>query len=375
MRVLMLSGRFYPLGNGTEHQALALSLALAERGLDVSVVTARFRGLTPASTVHGIRVDRLPYAPDRRPLRRLAKYTFMVALTSYLFRRLRAIDILHCHMAEFTIIPAVLASRRFGRPVIVKIASPAELALGSAGELGPLVARMLAQAAAVVAPSRQIERQLAEQGYRSGVYIPNGVDIHRFHPPEPAQRLAARARLGISPDTLLVGSMGRLAVEKALDLLVHAWMVSKLPKLGGRLCLAGTGPQEGTLRSLVAAAGDLAQSVQFVGQVDPVEYLHALDVFVLPSRYEGLPNALLEAMACGVACVVSQIGGTQDLIEHGLSGLMVPVAQVSSLAAALEELTSASLREGLGNAAKSRARRTFSLEAVASQYHELYERL
>lgn len=384
MQVLMLAFRFYPLGDGTERQALALSHALQRQGVGVSVATARFRGLSTADVLDGVGVDRLLYAPDRRRLRRLANYTYLGALGRHLLRRADAVDLFHCHMATFHIIPAILAGRHLGRPVVVKIAcagSDGDVArlrrfrADPAGELGRLTALLLHRASAIIAPSTEIYRELTAQGYRRVHRLPNGVDIQRFRPATSVERDQARSELGLPPNTLLVGFMGRLEKQKAVDVLITAWLRSSLPSHGALLCIAGVGQEEAALRRALDGLGDATRSVRFLGRVEPTLFLRALDMFVLPSRFEGMPNVLLEAMASGLACVGTRIGGTEDLIRDGISGLLVAADQVSPLVAALEHLSNPELRGRLSGGARLRAATEFSLDGVAQRYRELYREL
>src|SRR5204863_9032231 len=173
--------------------------------------------------------------------------------------------------------------------------------------------------------------ELLQQGFRTVHHIPNGVDADLFHPASGDERARARQSLGLSRDALVFGYLGRLHVEKGVELLLQAWLASRLPAGGATLCLAGDGPQENELRSLVAQRGG-GGSVRFLGRVEPSSYLHALDAFALTSPYDGLPNALLEAMASGLACLGTRTGGIVDLLGSGESGLLVPAGQVQPLA-------------------------------------------
>jgi glycosyltransferase involved in cell wall biosynthesis len=292
--------------------------------------------------------------------------------------------VLHCHMAGFHIIPAVMVARRFGRPVVVKIACAGArgdvqrlraLSTDSGGELGPLAALLLGRATAVIAPSTEIERELRHQGYERAYHIPNGVDVGRFRPASGVQRAAARASLGLPDSSFLLGFMGRLDKQKGVDVLIQAWSKTKFPARGGLLCIAGEGREAAALRGMAADLRAATDTVRFLGRVGPAEFLRALDGFVLPSRYEGMPNALLEAMASGLACLGTQIGGTEDLVQHGRSGLLVPADRVRPLALALESLSDSRLRDQLGKAARSRAETSFSLQAIAGRYHDLYRLL
>src|SRR5262249_3256190 len=144
---------------------------------------------------------------------------------------------------------------------------------------------------------------------------------------------------------------------------------------GAVLCLAGEGEERDALERQAARSGALADSVRFLGRVDAVRFLHALDAFVLPSRYEGMPNVLLEAMAAGLACVGTTIGGTEDLSEDGRAGLLVPPNEVGALAAALDQLGDADRREALGRAARARIEAQFAVDIVAERYERLYREL
>jgi glycosyltransferase involved in cell wall biosynthesis len=376
LRIQMLC--FDLRGGGTARQAIALSCTLAAHGLDVRMATARFRGLAAQATVAGVSVDRVLWAPDRRGLRRLAKFPYITDLSMYLWRRRRTFDVVHCHMASFELIPSVLIAQRSGLPVVVKIACSGpegdvqRLRSGEGGVLGPIAALLLGRVSAIAAPSRHIERELGEQGFANRYYIPNGVDVGQFRPGCESERVEARRRLGLPLDRMVVGFLGRLHRQKAVDVLIRAWAASALAAAGAVLCLAGQGREEISLRRIAEAVGPARDSIKFVGLVEPSQFLRALDAYVLPSRFEGMPNALLEAMASGLACVGTRIGGTEDAIEQGISGLLVPPDSVIPLATALDQLLSTEFRARLGQAARRRVEAEFSLDRVASQYQDLY---
>jgi glycosyltransferase involved in cell wall biosynthesis len=175
-----------------------------------------------------------------------------------------------------------------------------------------------------------------------------------------AARAEARADLGIAPDARLVGTVGNFTAKKDQATLLRA--VAELPArgLGGggdtMLVLVGLGPLEAELKALAAGLG-VADRVLFPGSRDDVyRLLPALDVFALSSRFEGLPIALLEAMATGVAPVATTVGGIPEVITDGQNGLLVDPGDPSALAAALGRvLGDDELRAHLGAAAAVRA--------------------
>jgi glycosyltransferase involved in cell wall biosynthesis len=219
-------------------------------------------------------------------------------------------------------------------------------------------------------------RLLTEQyGVDAGrlTVIPNGVNLQAFRPRPDDD--AMRASWGVPPGAPLIGVAARLTPTKGQRVLLEA-----LPLLWERfpethVVLAGEGPQEQELRGLASALPRPAQ-VRFVGQLgDMPAALAALDVFVLPSFAEGLPFAVLEAMAMERAVVASDVDGTQEAIEHQRSGLLVPPGDPERLAAALVRLLGdAALRERLGKAARQRVQVAFSQRSMLERTYALYER-
>jgi glycosyltransferase involved in cell wall biosynthesis len=186
-------------------------------------------------------------------------------------------------------------------------------------------------------------------------------------------RTTARRALGFDTEALVVGSVGNLTPKKDHQtlLMATAVLVAELPQL--RLVIIGTGPEESRLRRL-ASSLDLESRVSFLGsRSDVLDLLPALDVFTLSSRYEGLPIALLEAMATGIACVATSVGGVPEVITDGAEGLLVPPQDPEALAAALRKLLEdPGLRSAMGLRAAGRAS-TFDLAPAVQRMQEIYE--
>src|SRR4029079_12601461 len=186
-------------------------------------------------------------------------------------------------------------------------------------------------------------------------FVPRGKLAFLPNPLPPAS--TAEAAVIAAPTVITVG---RLVEQKGIDVLLKAWaeVAEALP--GWRLMLVGGGPLEGELKSL-AAKLNVAGSVEFTGHVsDPLPLLKGAKLFVLTSRFEGTPNALLEAMACGLPAVVSDASpGPCELIGSGddAAGLIVPVEDAAATANAIVRLArDETLRRRLGLAARERAR-------------------
>jgi glycosyltransferase involved in cell wall biosynthesis len=218
--------------------------------------------------------------------------------------------------------------------------------------------------ACVVTTGEAIRSHLVEQlGLRpEAVFsIPTGANISRFHP---GDRAAARARLGLSAEGALIGIVATLRSWKGHRFLISAMQDPRLA--AARLVIVGDGPQDSALRELVAATG-LDSRVLFAGQQqDVAPWMQALDVFALPSTgNEGVPQALIQAMACGLPVVTTPVGAIRELVKDQETGLLVPPEDVNALASALSRL----LREGefaakLGSAGREYVLRHFTSEIM-----------
>lgn len=193
------------------------------------------------------------------------------------------------------------------------------------------------------------------------VAVHNGVAL----PPDDAERLrlraAARERTGAGPDRLVVGYCGRFTAIKRTGEVLEAFLRAGLP--GRAECwMMGQGPLQPELEAR-AAAPEFRGSVRFVGWVERTrDWLPACDVVIHPSGDEGLPNAVLEAMACGAGVIATRAGGTEEIIRDGTDGFLADIGDVDVMARRLSELAAdGALCARLGAAARERVRDEFSL--------------
>ncbi len=243
---------------------------------------------------------------------------------------------------------------------------------GAAAELARRATiRFLYPAADRILPnSEAMGRQFVE---RYGIPAPKVAVI-----PNPVDIEAIRARgdesggAGEAADRrLLVAGMGRLVAQKGFDLLVRALADVRSAV---RVVLLGEGPEERNLRDLAARMG-VSDRVDFAGFVEnPYPVLSRAAVFVLPSRYEGFPNVLVEAMALGLPCVAARCPtGPEEIVSDGVNGLLVPVEDPKRLAAAIDRLAAdAPLRRQLGDAARERVKE-YDAAAVVRRYESLLD--
>lgn len=273
---------------------------------------------------------------------------------------------------------------RHTRPLLVTTvrSRPEEEARFSLGRLGAtMLARTWVRAwrefDAIIPLGQGIREALVEHGVPSSrmLVINNGVDTSHFCSPTADQRQASRAALGFSGDEVVLGSTSRLVKLKAVHMVLRA-MAAITPSTKLRFLAVGGGPEAAALRSLSAQLG-LEDRVTWVGECRDVrQFLHAMDVFVLPSLTEGLPSGLIEAGACGLPAVVSDIPGCRDVVVSGETGLSFQAGDIAHLTRALRTLAAdVALRTALGKNSRARVDREFAVSQMARRYAALYRAL
>jgi L-malate glycosyltransferase len=228
----------------------------------------------------------------------------------------------------------------------------------------------------VIAPSRAIldglvrdERVRADRTQ----CLPNGVDTERFSPVDPAERSRLRAALGLPPHAFLFGCVARLrAVKRHCDML-DGFALATADRPDASLVLIGNGELADALRAQARLLG-IENRVLFLGDRDDVEsLLPLLDAFVLTSSTEGMSNAVLEAMACGLPTIATAVGGNPETVDAPSTGLLVPAYSPQSVAKAMRELLADVDRaREMGRRARLRVERVFSIEAMVAGFCRMY---
>jgi glycosyltransferase involved in cell wall biosynthesis len=230
----------------------------------------------------------------------------------------------------------------------------------------------LRRATRVQATSDEIAADLLEFGIPRNriVRIPNGLDTTHFLERTEKDRVAARMALRLPADPVIVLYAGRFARRKGVPDLLHTWTVTSQLQ-DSVLVLVGThdfahddpiGPVEVSERVILR---DRTNDIR--------EYYRAADIFVLPSHGEGMSNALLEAMACGLAVVATRVGAAPEMIRDGIDGLLVEPEDRLGLGVALSRVVEdPALRKRIGHAAASTVRDRYGIESVVTAIESTY---
>jgi glycosyltransferase involved in cell wall biosynthesis len=227
---------------------------------------------------------------------------------------------------------------------------------------------------AAFAVSADLREHLIAEGFppaRIGV-IHNGIDVGP--PPQPSDRQAVRARLGVADDALVIGTIARLDPVKDLGSLIRA-VAGMSGDRSVMLVIIGDGPERQNLERL---ASDLrcASVVRFIGHRDDARaWLPACDVYVNSSISEGVSLTVLEAMAAGLPIVATRVGGTPEVVDESC-GVLVAPRNPAALREALSALASdPGCRRRLGEAARARVSERFTLERMVNEYRRVYRKV
>ncbi len=395
-RVVVLTTFYRPVLGGVESNAERLARFLLADGFSVRVVTKRVdAGLPDAETIDGVPVERIGPPGERSGS---GKWRLLPAATRWLLHHAAEYDVV-CVVDYRGIGIAALASRLLrGRPVVFQGQTTGVL---SGASIDPFLARLGLSAHGIVGravtwPIRAvygrtdalacISRVLEREALAAGLprdrihFLPNAIDMTRFHPPAPDERQRLRREQGWPGGRPVSVFVGRLSREKGVMELVEAWRL--LQPLDALLVIAGpdmpgnpwdVGP---AARAFVERHG-LSNSVLFTGPTaDVPRLLRPADVAVVPSHFEAQGLSAVEALACGVPVVASAVDGLLDFVVDGENGRLCPPRDPEALAAALRSvLTDAALRTKLAARARSSVVDDYDERQVFARFAALLRRL
>jgi glycosyltransferase involved in cell wall biosynthesis len=390
VNILLLTSS-YPRfdGDGTAPFIKSIAETLASSGHQVTVLAPFDPAVRPYEP-NGVEIIRFRYAWNDRshimgharamqadvklkPLSFILLPLFLFSMARHVFRlvQMRRINLIHANWVVPNGLVGALAARFFRLPLLVSLHG-SDVYIAGKNFLFRAVSRWIfRQAAGVTACSPELlERALRLGAPEYSRLVPYGVDAGRFTPA--GDKMPLPPVSGDCPP-IWIGSIGRLVHKKGFDVLIRAFHLLAQTHPHARLIIAGDGPLKAPLEELAIQLG-LKEVVVFPGEVSWSQvpaFLRSLDIFALPSvrdahgNVDGLPNVLLEAMACGRAVVSSDIKGAQSVIVSGENGLLVPSGDAEALCRALDSVAGQlELRADLGQRARRDMEKCYSWQTA-----------
>lgn len=403
-RIAMYIWRFPPVIGGAEKQCRILSEELARKEVPVFVVTERVKNTNKSEVINNVRVyrvssldwlRRLPsYVKQRfysakdkekgygrfsdaqnrhkiiKPISRFLtygvpnRYFFLMSLWIF-YKKRNEFDIIHVHEAHWIAAFGVRIAKLLNKKIVVKETISGNRMTFKRQPIG--LQREVKQADFFIAISNEISSDLVSAGINGKRIrkIPNGVRVNS----------GARRQFNDSEKrTVVCLSKINQLPNKGIDILLKAWAmtIQRYPKEADLHILGGGDP---FLFKALARALNIAPYVHFAGFVRDVEdYLLRSYLFVLPSRAEGLSNALLEAMSAGLPCVATDISGNKDVIRPGINGLLVPADNSDAMAEAiLFLLNNPAEAAQMGRNAREMIEKEYTISIIADRYVKMYK--
>lgn len=372
MRILILNSEYPPIGGGAGNASANLARFLAEQGAQVTVLTAAYANLPACETQTLVQVRRI--ATLRRHADRSGALEQGIFIFSAFWSLLkisikRETDTVLAFFGMPAGVAAWLVNLLTGLPYIVSLRGgdvpgfrPYDFKTYHQ-IMAPLLRQVWRRAGAVVANSQGLRSLAVAFDPRFEIsIIPNGVDEEGFTP-QPEKNWKEEPRLLFT---------GRLVYQKGLDLLLPA--LSELKNLPWVLDIVGDGPMRDSLEKETQTLG-LAERVHFHGWQDRAAlsaFYQKATLFVFPSRHEGMPNAVLEAMAAGLGVIATEIAGNEELVVDGVTGRLVAPESSAALAEALQSvLENKSKLQQYGQASRQRVVEFYTWRVAAHSYLSL----
>lgn len=376
MNVLMVIERYIPIWGGAENQLRQLIPHLENCGCKIKVVTRRWhKHLHEKEVIDGVEVARIGIPGTGI----FSTVIFIHSLIIYIIKNHNKIDFLHSHGAVNMGALCSLMAMIFNFSNVAKIATAGKVLDLRNKFSGRLILWFLKRSDAIIAMTEEIEQELKAIGtpIEKIFKITNGVDTKRFRPSDKIERDNWRNYHGVSENRRIVLFSSRLVYRKGLDILFAAWpeINESCPDTILMILGSGKGQPDSVEKEIRAFVSDnQIKNVIFLGESDYPEYvLGAADVFIFPSRKEGFPNALMEAMASNLPVIASKIGGNVDLVVDNETGLLFEPENHNQLADLAKDLfASQNTMEKLGNAARKSMIEMYDFPSIAGRYRDLY---
>lgn len=366
---------------GVQKNSRLLIKKLNERGIKTFVCARNYNNLPRSEIKDGTLFRRSPVFGNSMAINSII---YLIDGFFWLIRNRKKYDVIHCQQMYGPTMVAAIVSFIIKKPILTRITGSGEL-----GEVrmirqmtfANLRLRLLRRVQKWVVLTGEMKREIGTLNISDDKIevIYNSTEIPSESASDEETRKIYRKKINLEYEKIVVFT-GRLSQEKGLDILMNAWKIVSVKYPQAHLLLLGEGGSfrniEIEIRELVKKF-NLMETVHFLGHVHNVkEYLLASDVFVLPSRSEGMSNALVEAMAAGMTIVATDIPANREICTNEVNSLLVKTNEPRLLAnAIIKTFDSPEIAVRLANQAKLFAEENLSLESMAAQYINLYQKM
>lgn len=377
MKIAIISS-YYPLIGGAEVFTQEVAEYVATRVGEADVITIHAdKSLSKFELINNVTVHRICVSRNRYLY--FFEGFFRLLWQVLKLNRAKNYDLIHSVQDGIFSYVGTCAKRLTGRPHLITIQG-GNISAGFKNDLsGKILCKLQKWSFKNADRVHVISQRLAQESKRLGAkdiaVIPNGIDSRLFKPMDKGK---LRRKYGLSPKEKIVITVARLNPIKGVDCLIRATglLIENISAL--RLIVIGDGKQRMELERLIGQL-NLNNKVQLLGFVPHeqiLEYLNMADVFVLPSRHEGLGIALIEAMACGIPVIGSNVDGIVDIIEHEKNGILFPVNDEKALAKAVDRLLQdENLRNGFIKAGLKKVKENFLWNSILRKIEDIYTEL
>ena len=398
MKICMISRAYPPRIGGTGSMLESLSKELALKGFKIRIVTQQIFGAKKIEKSNGIEIYRTPILSEKNEFSLMNLGIGTLFMTSKILN-LKDSDIFHAHDISVAGFSAWLAKKQIKKPFVLKyggdlvfeylslkkynnwnpekgLEGTLEFSHGLPKFLHRLQQKYFQDYNYILPNSKTfgefLEKKLNVPKNKIKV-IPNGVDENYF---SKKNKLKSLEKTKLSKNKTIIFSASRLVEWKGIDTIIKAFSLIEKEFKKTELVIAGTGPEEQNLIKLVKKL-KLTKKIKFKGNVkrnEIADYFNSIDIFILASSFEGSPNVLLEAMACGKACIVSNVKSVTEIT--GNSSLNFRIGNEEELAEKIRIiLNSEKKMESLGKKARKVIEKKYSLKKIVEKYSKFYEKI
>lgn len=372
MKILIINSEYPPVGGGAGNASYNIANQMAALNHQILVLTSRYDNMLKVENQSGVKIFRGPAKRRKKDRSGGLEQSLFILLGALGAFKIILREKPNVILAFFGIPSGVIAwvmKLLFNIPYIVSLRGgdvpgfrPEDF--GQYHRLSsPLIKRVWHNGAAIAANSVGLKNLALKFDDKYPIeVIPNGVNVNDY------------PVIKRNWDTVNVLSIGRLVYQKGFDILLEA--LRQIQDLDWELTIVGDGPKRAALETLAIKFG-INSRVKFPGWIerpDLLRYYQTATLFAYPSRDEGMPNVVLEAMASGLPVVASNIAGNQDLVEENQTGFLIPPNSAEELSKSLRKIIpDAALREKMGTAGRKRVLKYFSWETTANSYIKTLE--